>query len=371
MSTEITHSHPTKYWHKLEDNRIQCDVCPRACKLKESQRGFCYVRARENNQIVSTTYGYSSGFCIDPIEKKPLNHFLPGTSALSFGTAGCNLGCLFCQNWDISKSKELDILTQVATPRNIAEAAKKHGCKSVAFTYNDPVVFIEYAIDVAKECHKLGIKTVAVTNGYICEKPRKEFFSHMDAANVDLKGFTEDFYQKITLSHLQPVLNTLIYLKDETNVWLEITTLLIPGKNDSEKEIDELTQWIVKKLGPNVPLHFSAFHPDWKMQDVPSTPPKTVIQAREIALKNGINYVYTGNIRDSKGSNTYCHYCHKNIIKRTANNIADYKLNEEARCPFCSTKCIGIFEKSEGQWRGNQQPICLGSNKVYEGKQHG
>ncbi|HEX6791510.1 MAG TPA: AmmeMemoRadiSam system radical SAM enzyme, partial [Candidatus Krumholzibacteria bacterium] len=299
----------TKYWHALDDGRIQCDLCPRFCKLREGQRGMCFVRAREGDQVVLTTYGRSSGFCIDPIEKKPLNHFLPGTSVLSFGTAGCNLGCQFCQNWDISKSREIDTLSASASPEAIARAAHANGCRSVAFTYNDPVIFMEYAIDVAKECRKLGIATVAVTAGEICEAPRREFFEHMDAANVDLKAFTQDFYWKICKGDLQTVLDTLVYLKRETSVWFEITTLLIPGKNDSDKELRAMSRWIMQELGPDIPLHFSAFHPDYRMLDVPPTPPQTLTRARRIALEAGLHHVYVGNVHDEEGSSTYCAGC--------------------------------------------------------------
>ena len=278
----------TKYWHQLDDGRIQCDLCPRFCKLKEGQRGLCFVRACIEGQIVLTTYGRSSGYCVDPIEKKPLNHFLPGTPVLSFGTAGCNLACKFCQNWDISKSREMDTLADHAEPETIALAAEKLGCRSVAYTYNDPVIFHEYAIDVASACRERGIRSVAVTAGYITAEPRTEFYRHMDAANVDLKGFTEDFYHKLTGGHLQPVLDTLKYIRHETDVWLELTTLLIPGQNDSDEELNEMTQWVVKNLGPDVPMHFTAFHPDYKMMDVPPTPPATLYRARRIALDNGV-----------------------------------------------------------------------------------
>jgi len=249
---------PGRFWTKQDNNRILCELCPRYCSLHENQRGFCFVRQNIGGEMVLTTYGRSSGFCIDPIEKKPLNHFYPGTSVLSFGTAGCNLGCKFCQNWNISKSREWDSLTDQATPEAIARCAKKMNCKSVAFTYNDPVIFAEYAMDIADACHAIDIKTVAVTAGYITDKARPEFFDHMDAANVDLKAFTEEFYQKITLSALQPVLDTLVYLKSKTDVWFEITTLLIPGENDSDEEIDAMTKWIADHLGSDVPLHFSA-----------------------------------------------------------------------------------------------------------------
>ena len=283
--SQTSHHVPTRYWSKRDDGRLQCDLCPRFCHLKEGQRGLCYVRGRENEQIMLLSYGRSSGFCVDPIEKKPLNHFYPGTPVLSFGTAGCNLACKFCQNWDISKSRENDTLASLAMPARIAAEAQRLGCRHVAYTYNDPVIFHEYAIDVAAACHEIGINSVAVTAGYICPEPRVEFFRYMDAANVDLKAFTERFYHKICGGHLEAVLETLKYLHDETDVWVEITTLLIPGENDSEAELDALSGWIATELGPDVPLHFSAFHPDWKMLDKPPTPPATLIRARDIALK--------------------------------------------------------------------------------------
>lgn len=256
---------PTKYWHRLEDGRIQCDLCPRYCTLQEGQQGLCFVRARQQDQIVMTTYERSSGFCVDPIEKKPLHHFLPGRLVLSFGTAGCNLACKFCQNGDMSKSREMDRLADEASPETIAQAAVEMGCRNVAYTYNDPVIFHEYAIDVARACRERGIQSVAVTAGYVCDEPRAEFYRYMDAANVDLKGFSERFYHHLTGAHLQPLLETLIYLKHQTTVWLEVTTLLIPGENDSEQELEALTQWVVEQLGPDVPIHFTAFHPDYRM----------------------------------------------------------------------------------------------------------
>ena len=307
---------PTTYWHRLADGRVQCDVCPRACKLQDGQRGLCFVRGAADGQIVLTTYGRSSGFCVDPIEKKPLNHFLPGTPVLSFGTAGCNLACKFCQNWDISKSREWDTLADAASPDAIAEAAQRLGCRSVAFTYNDPVIFMEYAIDVADACHARGLKAVAVTAGYITAAARPEFFAHMDAANVDLKGFTEDFYRDVCAAELAPVLDTLRYLKHETGVWFELTTLLIPGLNDSDAELDAMTRWVVAELGPDVPMHFTAFHPDYKMLDRPPTPAATLSRARRIALANGVRYAYTGNVHDEAGGTTHCHNCGQRLIGR-------------------------------------------------------
>ena len=350
---------PTKYWHRLDDGRIQCDLCPRFCKLHEGQQGLCFVRAREGDRIVLTSYGRSSGFCVDPIEKKPLNHFLPGTPVLSFGTAGCNLACKFCQNWDMSKARDMDRLMDEAAPETLARVAQELGCRSVAYTYNDPVIFMEYAIDTAKACRERGIKSVAVTAGYITPEPRAEFFAWMDAANVDLKGFTEDFYWKVCGGHLQPVLDTLVYLKHETQVWFELTTLLIPGHNDSEQEIDAMTKWVVKELGPDVPMHFTAFHPDWKMLDVPPTPAATLTRARKIALENGVHHAYTGNVNDEAGQSTYCHGCGTRLIGRDWYVITDWTLTEDGLCPKCGTKCAGVFEAHAGGWGAKRMPIRL------------
>lgn len=360
MTTEIQDAiFPTRYWHLLEAGRVQCDLCPRLCKLQEGQRGLCFVRANLGGHILLTTYGRSSGFCIDPIEKKPLNHFLPGTPILSFGTAGCNLSCKFCQNWDISKSREMDTLADCASPETIARAAAELGCRSVAYTYNDPTVFHEYALDVARACRERGIKSVAVTSGYVCPAPRAEFYSWMDAANVDLKAFSEDFYHRLCGGHLQPVLDTLVYLQRETSVWFEITTLLIPGENDSEAELQALTQWIAEHLGPEVPLHFTAFHPDWKMLDTPATPPATLTKARRIALGNGLRYVYTGNVHDRAGSSTYCHQCGARVIERDWYVLGEWRLTAEGRCALCGAPCAGVFEARPGTWGNRRQPVRL------------
>jgi len=350
---------PTKYWHAIDGGRVQCDLCPRYCKLKEGQRGLCFVRANLNGSIVSTTYGRSSGYCVDPIEKKPLNHFLPGTPVLSFGTAGCNLSCKFCQNWDISKSREIDTLSDSASPEAIAQAAEELNCRSVAYTYNDPVIFHEYAIDVAKACRERGIKSVAVTAGYVCEAPMKEFYHYMDAANVDLKAFTDDFYHKLSGGHLQPVLDTLKYLKHETDVWIELTTLLIPGHNDSDMELNEMTQWVATELGPDVPMHFTAFHPDYKMLDIPPTPSSTLTRAREIAINNGIRYAYTGNVHDKSGESTYCHSCGEMLIGRDWYVLSEWNLDAQGNCKKCGTRCAGVFEEGPGDWGAKRIPVRL------------
>lgn len=349
----------TRHWHRLDDGRIQCDICPRACKLKEGQRGLCFVRACQDDQIVLTSYGRSSGFCIDPIEKKPLNHFLPGTPVLSFGTAGCNLACKFCQNWDISKSREIDTLADQAAPQELAAAALRTGCRSVAFTYNDPVIFLEYAIDIAQACHERGIKAVAVSAGYICAEPRVEFYRHMDAVNIDLKAFTERFYRKLTGSSLGPVLDTLKYLKHETDVWTEITTLLIPGHNDEPSEIEALSRWVCDTLGPEVPLHFTAFHPDFKLRDPRPTPPETLTRARHIAMANGLRYVYTGNVHDLAGGSTYCHGCGERLIGRDWYALSTWNLDSDGRCRFCATPLPGLFEPAPGDWGRRRTPVAL------------
>ena len=353
---------PGRYWHRLEDGRLQCDLCPRYCRLREGQRGLCYVRGRSGDVIVLTTYGRSSGFCIDPVEKKPLYHFLPGSPVLSFGTAGCNLACKFCQNWDISKARSDDRLQETASPEAIADAAARHGCRSVAFTYNDPLIFLEYAVDTAVACRERGIRTVAVSAGYACEEPREEFFSNMDAANIDLKAFGEDFYRKLCGGHLEPVLETLEYIANETSTWLEITNLVIPGENDSDDEFDRMTQWIVERLGRHVPLHFSAFHPAWKLADRPRTPRATLRRAREIALANGLDHVYTGNVVDRESSATHCPSCGETVVERNGYELGRWNLSvegESASCDHCGATVAGVYSARPGGWGARYQPVYM------------
>ncbi|RMG32495.1 MAG: AmmeMemoRadiSam system radical SAM enzyme, partial [Planctomycetota bacterium] len=340
--------HPARWWRPAGD-RILCELCPRACLLKDGDRGFCFVRQNFGGRMVLTTYGRSTGFCVDPIEKKPLNHFLPGTSVLSFGTAGCNLGCKFCQNWDISKSREIERLSDAASPEAIARAAQSLGCASVAFTYNDPVIWAEYAIDTAKACHAAGVRTVAVTAGYICPEARAEFFRHMDAANVDLKAFTEEFYYRLTLSHLEPVLDTLRWLKRETDVWFEITNLVIPRANDDPDELRRLCDWVLKNVGDDVPLHFTAFHPDYRLTDRERTPHETLIQAREIALRAGLKFVYVGNVNDVERQSTYCPSCKRLVIERNWHALGVYALDGD-RCRYCGERIAGRFADGPGTW---------------------
>ncbi|WP_260726064.1 AmmeMemoRadiSam system radical SAM enzyme [Dactylosporangium roseum] len=350
---------PTTHWHRLEDGRVQCDVCPRACRLHEGQRGFCFVRERAGDKIVLTTYGRSSGFCVDPIEKKPLNHFLPGSPVLSFGTAGCNLGCRFCQNWDISKSREIDTLAASAGPEDLAAAAQRLGCRSVAFTYNDPVIFMEYAMDVADACRARGIKAVAVSAGYVNPAPREEFYRHIDAANIDLKAFSDRFYEKITFARLGAVLDTLEYLRT-TDVWFEVTTLLIPERNDSDDELRRQCAWFAEHLGPDVPLHFSAFHPDFKMRDVPRTPPETLTRARKIALDAGLRYVYTGNVHDPDGQSTRCPGCATPVVVRDWYDLRSYELTDDGHCVLCGHAIPGVFDGPPGGWGRRRLPVSIG-----------
>ena len=358
LSLADRHTVATGYWHPLDDGRVQCDVCPRACRLHEGQRGLCYVRGRVADQVVLASYGRSSGFCVDPIEKKPLNHFLPGSAVLSFGTAGCNLSCRFCQNWDISKSRRQETLSAAASPDAIAERAVELGCRAVAFTYNDPVIFMEYAMDVADACRERGVATVAVTAGYVNAAPRAEFFGHMDAANVDLKAFTDRFYEKITFARLPVVLETLEYLAG-TKVWFEITTLLIPGHNDGDAELAEQCAWIAEHLGPDVPLHFSAFHPDFKMRDVPPTPPATLRRARAMAVRHGLRYVYTGNVHDPAGQTTACPGCAAPVIVRDWYAIRRYALTGSGACVACGTRLPGRFAGPVGQWGQRRARVSM------------
>ena len=353
----------TEYWSRLEDGRVVCELCPRACKLREGQRGLCFIRARENDSIVLTSYGRSSGFCVDPIEKKPLNHFLPGTPVFSFGTAGCNLTCKFCQNWDISKSREMETLADDAGPEDIADAAERLGCRSVAFTYNDPVIFLEYARDVAAACRERGLRTVAVTAGYINPRPREEFFSFLDAANIDLKAFDDEFYQRVAGGRLGPVLDTLRYLRNETDVWFEVTNLLIPDHNDSDDAIGRMSDWIVTELGPDVPLHFSAFHPNYKMRDVPPTPRSTLRRARTIAKNAGIHHVYLGNVHDREGDTTFCAGCGAVLIERNWYELLTWNL-DEGTCPDCGTPCAGVFERRAGTWGARRLAVKLGRDGI-------
>ena len=361
MVTTATPLHRARYWEPCAKGRLRCTLCPNYCRLADGQRGACFVRQRQGDAIVLTTYGRSSGFGVDPIEKKPLNHFLPGTPVLSFGTAGCNLTCRFCQNWDISKSQEMDTLADQASPEAIAAAAERLQCPSVAFTYNDPVIFLEYAVDIAEACRARGVRTVAVTAGYICPEPRREFFAQMDAANVDLKAFDNDFYEALCGARLNDILETLRYIRHETRTWLEITTLLIPGRNDSDAEITALAHWVTSELGPDVPLHFTAFHPDYKMQDLLPTPPSTLTHARRIAREQGLRYVYTGNVHDQEGGSTYCHGCGRCLIGRDWFELRAWNLTDSGACRHCGTVCAGVFAGPPGSWGSRRQAVRLGA----------
>jgi pyruvate formate lyase activating enzyme len=348
-----------EWWSRLDNGKVQCDLCPRHCRLSPGQRGFCFVREERDGGMALTSYGRASGFCIDPIEKKPLNHFYPGTPVLSFGTAGCNLGCKFCQNWDISKARENDRLQDWASPEAVAEAAVKHNCRSIAFTYNDPVIFAEYAIDCARAAHDRGVKTVAVSAGYITPQARGDFYEHIDAANIDLKAFTQQFYKKLCFADLAPILDTLKWLKHETEVWIEVTTLLIPGQNDSVEEVQRLSDWFIENLGPETPLHFTAFHPDFKMTDLPRTPATTLKRARDIAKSVGLKHVYTGNVHDMKSQSTYCAGCGELLIERDWYQLGEWSLTPNGNCRFCNESLVGHFETQPGTWGAKRERIAV------------
>ena len=333
---------PARWWTKTGADSVQCVLCPRQCRLREGERGFCFIRHNLRGEL-RTRYGYVSALAIDPVEKKPLYHFFPGTQALSLGTIGCNLGCVFCQNWGISQPSDPGALHKKYPPAQVAQSAHETGCQSVAFTYNEPIVSAEYVLDAANACHQLGIKTVAVTAGYISAPARRDFFAVMDAANVDLKSFSEHFYKKLCQAALDPVLDTLRYLRNETQVWTEITNLLIPDENDAEDELRRMCDWILMNLGSEVPVHFSAFHPDFQMTRHRPTPPPSVKKARRIALEAGLRYVYTGNIVDVEGSTTFCHHCRKALVRRQGYEVVEDHLRGHGQCVFCHTRCAGHF----------------------------
>ncbi|HJL17347.1 MAG TPA: AmmeMemoRadiSam system radical SAM enzyme [Sandaracinaceae bacterium LLY-WYZ-13_1] len=333
-----------EWWRPIEGGRLECDLCPRRCTVKDGQHGFCFVRENRGGRMVLSSYGRSTGVAIDPIEKKPLSHFHPGSTALSFGTAGCCLGCRFCQNWDISKSRDVRRLSETAPPEALVSLAEHAGCRSIAYTYNDPIIFAEYAIDTAELARERGIANVAVTSGYISPPAREAFFGAMDAANVDLKAFSEEFYRKLCFARLGPVLETLEWIVRETDVWLEVTTLLIPGHNDSDEELDQLATWCAEHLGPEVPLHLSAFHPAYQMRDVPPTPPSTLIRARERALAAGMKHVYTGNVVDPAGQSTYCAGCGERVIERDGYVVTAWHLTAEGACRACGRTLAGRFD---------------------------
>jgi pyruvate formate lyase activating enzyme len=352
MSKE-TAPHPARWWKREDDGKLLCYLCPRYCRIGEGQTGFCYIRQNRADELVTAGYGRPTGFAVDPIEKKPLSHFLPGTGTLSFGTVGCNLGCKFCQNWDISKARSDERSSFFVSPERVVELAGSEGCPSISYTYNDPVIFGEYVVDISKIAREQGLKNVMVTAGYITEEVREEVFRFIDAANVDLKAFSEDFYYKLTLSHIEPVKETLKWLCKETDIWVEITTLLIPGLNDSDEEIRREVEWIMENLGDSVPVHFTAFHPDYRMIDRPATPPETLQRAREIAHEIGLKFVYVGNVHDAEGSTTYCPGCRKAVIERDWHSILAYRLQGD-RCPDCGAGIPGRFEKVDHtgpRWR--------------------
>jgi pyruvate formate lyase activating enzyme len=331
--------HEARWWETEPNGKVHCYLCPRHCHIGEGQAGFCFIRANEGGKLYSLGYAHPAALQIDPIEKKPLNHFLPGTRVFSMGTAGCNMGCFFCQNWDISKSRSDQVHSSHMPPEDVVQLAIRSGCPSIAFTYNEPTIWGEYVIDICAAAKEYGINTVMVSNGYITYDSFHDIYDHIDAANIDLKAFTESFYGRVTLTHLQPVLETLQWLKNETNVWFELTNLMIPTLNDDPTETRKLAEWVLKHLGPDVPLHFTAFHPDFKLRDKPKTPPETLHNARAVAQDVGLHYVYEGNI-SSDGAHTSCSSCGTLLIRRSWHHVEENRLKDGA-CPNCGLAIPG------------------------------
>jgi pyruvate formate lyase activating enzyme len=341
--------HQARWWEPMGNGKLHCYLCPRHCHIGEGQTGFCFIRKNEGGRLLQLGYGRPAALQIDPIEKKPLNHFFPGTPILSMGTAGCNMGCLFCQNWDISKAKSDQVHAGLMTPEQVVGLALRHDTPSIAFTYNEPTIWGEFVIDIAKIAHEYGLNTVMVSNGYITREAFFDIYQHIDAANIDLKAFTEEFYGRITMTHLQPVLDTLRWLRHETNVWFEITNLIIPTLNDNNSEFKRMCDWVLTNLGDDVPLHFTAFHPDFKLREKPHTPPETLHQARQIAMEMGLKFVYEGNIY-SDGANTICPGCKRVIVRRSWHSVLSEKLRD-GKCGHCETKIAGVFTQEQVEER--------------------
>ena len=335
-----------RYWSALDGGAVQCGLCPHQCRIAEGKRSRCHGRVNHGGRLVAETWGHPVAMALDPIEKKPLNHFLPGTPVLSLGTRGCNLSCRFCQNWELSHpSPPGGRIGREVSPDEVARSAGEHGAPSVAATYNEPAVWAEYAMDIADACHARGVRMVAVTSGYISGRAREDFFRRMDATNVDLKSMREAFYQRLCGASLAPVLETLEYIRKETDGWLEVTTLVIPGENDSEAELDELTAWVAGHLGVETPLHFSAFHPDGEMRDHSRTPLATLRRARERAQANGLRHVYAGNIRgEPDWTATCCAGCGARLIDREGFGAQLSGMAKDGRCQTCGRACAGVWE---------------------------
>ena len=349
---------PTKYWHRLDDGRVQCDLCPlsASCVTASAACASC-VPAKVTRSCSPPTVARADSR-VDPIEKKPLNHSCPDRRSSRSAPRGATSPAVSVRTGTSRSPRRSTPSPTRHRPRPSRELRVELGCRSVAFTYNDPTIFMEYAVDVADACHEVGVKTVAVTAGYISPEPRAEFYRHLDAANVDLKGFTEDFYKHTCGAELGAVLDTLRYLA-ETDVWVELTTSLIPGMNDSDGELDAMTRWVVEHLGPDVPMHFTAFHPDYRMLDRGPTPPATLSRARRIAMDNGVRYAYTGNVRDLDGGSTRCHGCGETVISRDGYVIGDYGLDESGHCAACGTAVPGVFEGPVEHWGQRRQPVVL------------
>ncbi|MBI4859563.1 MAG: AmmeMemoRadiSam system radical SAM enzyme [Candidatus Riflebacteria bacterium] len=348
--------HTARWWKPADDRTVHCFLCPHRCAIADGGFGICHVRQNRGGRLVSLVYGTATGFAADPVEKKPLAHFLPGTAILSFGTVGCNLRCVFCQNWTSSRAKADDIPLVDVTPDQVVALARKHGCPSIAYTYNEPIISAEFVVEVSRLARREGLKNVLVTNGYVTPEARPDVMECIDGANVDLKGFTERFYADLTGSHLEPVKDTLRWMVREAGVWVEITTLLIPGENDSPGEIAASTEWIATTLGADVPVHFTAFHPDYRLLSRPPTPPATLAQARAIAMQKGLRYVFVGNVMDEDSQSTYCPGCGKVVIRRNWHEIRSCELDGN-RCRACGATIAGVFPGASAPAAPGRGPI--------------
>ena len=332
------------FFEKLNTNKVQCHLCAHHCVIPNDKRGICGVRENRSGILYSLVYGKSIAENVDPIEKKPLFHFLPGSKSFSIATAGCNFRCLHCQNYDISqmpRTKDV-IIGKNLSPEDIVALAKQTGCKSISYTYTEPTIYFEYAYDIAKRASQEGLKNVFVTNGYITDGPLRKISPYLDAANIDLKAFTEGFYKKICGARLQPVLDA-IRLYRELNIWIELTTLIIPTHNDSPHELEQIASFI-RELGPDIPWHITAYHPTYRLTDQPRTPAKTLIQAREIGLRMGLRYVYIGNVPEERGENTYCYNCGELLIERSGFSVRKNRLRS-GHCPECRVQIAGVYSQ--------------------------
>ncbi len=333
--------HPALYWKPIDSEKVQCALCPRRCVIPKDKRGFCRVRQNNAGKLYSLVYSKPVAVHIDPIEKKPLFHFLPATTAFSIATVGCNLACKFCQNWEISQASPEDLPSQIVTPEEIVRQAKSAGSQTVAYTYTEPTVFYEYMLDTMLIARASGVKNIIHSAGFINEEPLRNMCKYLDAANIDLKGFTEDFYANICSGHLDDILGSLKILHQE-KIHVEVTNLVIPTLNDDRTQVKKMCLWIKDNLGADVPLHFSRFSPMYKLNNIMPTPVSTLEDVRNIAMESGLKYVYIGNVPGHSGETTFCPKCRQPLIVRIGYNVTEYNL-ENGLCKYCKERIDGVW----------------------------